>query len=375
MPVRLYNALASLELTIACLLLLMALVVLCTVSQVELGTFEAVDRTIRSPFVFWRGAAGKVPVFPGGGLVGAVLLANLAAAHFKRFEFSRRKLGLWVIHLGLILLFAGEFSTSLFAVEGQMPVEVGGTKNYSESLRENELAVVDTTDPAFDRVTSVPEARLARGGVIADPALPFSLVVSGYAANASLRPRGPNDPVAAAAAGPGARFVIEPEPPVTSDERSNQPAATIEAVAGGRSAGTWLVSTAFGAPQHFTLDGRTYRLEFRAKRYYLPFSLTLKKFSHDRYPGTDIPKNFSSLVRLNDPAAREDRDVLIYMNNPLRYGGLTFYQASFGKGDQLSVLQVVRNPGWRLPYLACALVAAGLLLHFFTRLSLPAEAA
>ena len=40
------------------------------------------------------------------------------------------------------------------------------------------------------------------------------------------------------------------------------------------------------------------------------------------------------------------------------------YQASFGKDDTLSVLQVVRNPGWTLPYLSCLMVAAGLLWHF-----------
>jgi len=57
------------------------------------------------------------------------------------------------------------------------------------------------------------------------------------------------------------------------------------------------------------------------------------------------------------------------MNHPLRYGGKTFYQASFGKGDALSVLQVVRNPGWLIPYLSCALVALGLALHFGKKLS------
>lgn len=96
--------------------------------------------------------------------------------------------------------------------------------------------------------------------------------------------------------------------------------------------------------------------------------MTLKEFKHDIYPGTDIPKNFSSLVRLADPSRAEDRDVLIYMNHPLRYGGKTFYQASFGQNDRLSVFQVVRNPGWLIPYLSCVMVAAGLLLHFGTKL-------
>src|SRR6266704_5514557 len=135
-------------------------------------------------------------------------------------------------------------------------------------------------------------------------------------------------------------------------------------IAGGRSYGTWLVSNALGAPQSFLHEGRTYALSMRPRREYLPYSLTLKDFRHDVYPGTDIPKNFSSLVRLVHPGRGEERDVLIYMNQPLRYAGKAFYQASFGKGDTLSVLQVVENPGWLLPYISCVLVAAGLILHF-----------
>ncbi|MFL5414080.1 MAG: cytochrome c biogenesis protein ResB, partial [Myxococcales bacterium] len=134
--------------------------------------------------------------------------------------------------------------------------------------------------------------------------------------------------------------------------------------AGGRSLGTWLASNALGAPQGFIHEGRTYRLEMRARRYYLPYAITLKKFSHDVYEGTDIPKNFSSLVQLSRPSTGESREVLIYMNQPLRYGGKAFYQASFGKNDTLSILQVVENPGWLLPYASCVLVALGLLLHF-----------
>jgi hypothetical protein len=110
-------------------------------------------------------------------------------------------------------------------------------------------------------------------------------------------------------------------------------------------------------------------LALRERREYLPYALTLRQFKHDVYPGTDIPKNFSSLVRLVNPRTGEDRDVLIRMNQPLRYAGKTFYQASFGKGDQLSILQVVENPGWLLPYLACVLVGAGLLMHFGISLS------
>jgi len=59
-----------------------------------------------------------------------------------------------------------------------------------------------------------------------------------------------------------------------------------------------------------------------------------------------------------------NRDVLIYMNHPLRYRGETYYQAGFQKGDTATILQVVRNPSFVTPYIACIIVGLGLLVQF-----------
>jgi hypothetical protein len=106
----------------------------------------------------------------------------------------------------------------------------------------------------------------------------------------------------------------------------------------------------------------------RAVRYYKPYTIALREFTHDVYAGTDIPKNFASRIHLTDSAAGEDRDILIYMNNPLRYRGETFYQASFQPGDKATVLQVMQNPFSPTPYIACVMVGAGLLVQFLTHL-------
>jgi hypothetical protein len=75
--------------------------------------------------------------------------------------------------------------------------------------------------------------------------------------------------------------------------------------------------------------------------------------------------NFSSRVRLQRPATKEDREILISMNNPLRYGGETFYQSSFDPTDpRVTTLQVVRNPSWLTPYFGCGAVGYGLARHF-----------
>ena len=44
--------------------------------------------------------------------------------------------------------------------------------------------------------------------------------------------------------------------------------------------------------------------------------------------------------------------------------GLTFYQAGFDNNDRTTILQVVRNPSWLLPYIACILMGLGLTVQF-----------
>jgi hypothetical protein len=106
----------------------------------------------------------------------------------------------------------------------------------------------------------------------------------------------------------------------------------------------------------------------RPKRIYQPYSLKLIKFSHDLYPGTDIPKNFSSRIQINPADGGPSREVLIYMNNPLRYAGLTYYQQSFDNNDHTTILEVVRNPSWLAPYIACGAITLGLVIQFLIHL-------
>lgn len=361
------DALSSLKLTLACLTLLMILVVACTLAQVNLGIHLAVERYIRSFLVWWapEGSALRLPIFPGGGLVGGLLLINLVLAQFRRLELSWRKAGLWVVHIGLALLFIGEFATAMLQVESNMAIEEGQTKSFSEDYRRMEVVVADATDPAFDEEVAIPDSLLRTGRELSDAALPFKLIVRGYHENAVLSMRGPGDAPSGATMGVGAGMAFRPRSPATADNEQNTSVVLVEPVLrDGKSLGVYLLSNVLGAPQGFIHEGRSWKLALRLRQYRHPFSLTLKDFKHDRYPGTNIPKNFSSLVRLKDEAAGDDRDVLIFMNEPLRHGGLTFYQASFGKDDTLSVLQVVRNPAWTLPYVSCVLVALGLLWHF-----------
>lgn len=359
---RIWAVLKSFQLTVVLLALLMCLVVFCTLAQVEMGTQGAVNAYMRS-FIVWNQPLLLRLPFPGGALVGLLLTLNLIAKTID-IKLTWQKSGMWLVHAGLVVLFAGEFVAGMMQVDTNLSIEVGQTVNFVQSYKQMELAVIDVTDPTWDEVYSVPDTLLAKGGAVAIPGTPITLNVKKFYANAELASQTPGAPPSLATAGVGPGVSIVERPVVSADNDMNQTSAFVEPVAGGRSYGTWLVSVALGAPQSFTHEGRTYTLAMRLRRQYLPYAFTLKQFRHDVYPGTEIPKNFSSLVQVVNPSRNESREVLIYMNQPLRYEGKTFYQASFGKNDTLSVLSVVENPGWLLPYVSCVLVSLGLLVHF-----------
>ncbi len=390
---RIISILTSLRLTVACLIAALILVFVGTLAQVDLGLYAAQAKFFRSFFVYWTPGGGRwnIPVFPGGWLIGLILLANLLAAHGKRFRFKPRQYGIILVHSGLIFLLVGQFMTELFQVESTMRIEVGGTKNYSEAPRRNELAVIDVTDPDKDKVVAIAESRLAKGGEIRAPDLPFALRVEKYLPN-SL-PAGPmsgEGEKMKASEGIGRQLLFSSAPLTTGMDSEDNPAALIQVVSDKGPVGDWTVSTwmtrwpeferlqdslggvlgntSLTQPQSFTFGGRAWQMALRPVRYYKPYNVTLLAFNHDLYPGTDIPKNYSSKIHLNDPATGEDRDILIYMNSPLRYRGETFYQAGFEPGDRGTILQVVRNPASITPYVACSLVALGLITQFLMHL-------
>src|SRR6185436_431496 len=82
--------------------------------------------------------------------------------------------------------------------------------------------------------------------------------------------------------------------------------------------GTYLLSIEL-LPQKVTVGDKTYDMALRFKRNYKPYSMKLHDVRFDKYMGTQTAKNYSSDLRLVDPSHKVDREVKIWMNNPLRF--------------------------------------------------------
>lgn len=379
---KLLKPLASLKLTVVLMLLAMILVFAGTLAQKELGIHSVVSRYFRSwivlipvrVFFLWNTDLPKEVAFPfpGGYSIGFALLFNLVAAHLVRFQPSWRRIGIWIIHVGVIVLMLGELLTGLLQVESRMVIEEGKASNYVEDHHEFELAFVNSSAPGTDQVAVVP-ARLLRKakGRLQDARLPVQIEVTQYMTNSKIEDAMPTGYSNQATQGAGKRHFAVEQPEVSGvdqDAPVDTPAAYLRFFdAAGAELGVWLLAFEL-KPQLLEVDGNRFEISLRFRRTYKPYTLHLKRFTHEVYPGTDKPKDYRSHIHVIDPTTDTDREVEIYMNTPLRFGGETFYQSGFldprTQGATGTILQVVRNPAWTMPYVSCTLVTLGMMVHF-----------
>lgn len=284
--------------------------------------------------------------------------------------------GIVLLHGGIGLLMLSELLYAHNSQEARMQIAEGQTVNFAEDIRSAEMAIVDKSDIQNDKVTVIPTAILRRAAesneVIEDDNLPFSIRVVKFVPNAVTRLVQPGE-TTLATHGWGAMRVVEERPTNTgasSEQGVDLPAAVVEILDKNdkKSLGTyilWTLPSSAAISESLVVDGKSYEVAMRFKQIPKPYSVHLIDFRFDRYVGTETPKNFSSEVRLVDEANHVDSTKKIWMNNPLRYGGDTLYQADWDKATERgTVLQVVSNSGWMIPYVSCMLVATGMLYHF-----------
>jgi hypothetical protein len=267
--------------------------------------------------------------------------------------------------------------------ESRMQINKGESSNYIERFHGVELAFSDVTDPETQRVVTIPQEILEEGGTIRTADLPFKIQVKHFGVNCdfTVTPEGSNRGGLVKnvnrGVGQTANLSISKKEEDFSSEGLNFGYLVFELFDGTNSLGTWLTLAHPGgnhwweesprlsdlAFQPIRHEGKLWGVTLRSEREYLPYSIELLDIENEFYQGTEIPFNFESDIVLN-MEGNQSRRALVYMNTPLRHGGKTFYQYQMNAAANYTVFQVIRNPSWLVPYIACVLVSIGLLWQF-----------
>lgn len=167
---------------------------------------------------------------------------------------------------------------------------------------------------------------------------------------------------------PAAREVVRSES--IKVQRSSEVAQRYTVSVGEETKEVWVtgMAGALGRPVPVQVGGLNIGIAYGARRITLPFSIALRDFEMERYPGTNSPASYASEVTIQDTERGVERDFRIYMNNILDYRGYRFFQSSYDKDEQGTYLSVNHDFwGTWISYFGYALLTLGMVWTLFAK--------
>lgn len=373
-----YDFLSGFTLATVLLLLLLLLTWLATLEQIEHGLHLTLNKYFswKSLYLIPEINQKKLPlILPGGYYVCALLLVNMILGGVVRIRKGPKQIGNLIAHFGIIFMLLGGGVAHHFEERGNMAIYPGETSNVAEDYFEYVIEVAEITDGKQEHF------HVIRGKYLTDlkdgiqrrfdfKGVPFSIVVSGYLKNAhpvSIMEQAPENGELVT----DGYYLLKRPNDVTAERNMAGAYAQVIFEDGEKSAPFILAGASF---HPFTVrDGeRLFTIDMRKRLWPMPFEVQLDKFTAEFHPGTSRPAEFISDVRRLENG--QEAKVRIEMNEPMRYEGFTFFQASYGPPDakpndeMFTVLEVVKNPSDKWPEYSLYIVAFGMLITFLTKL-------
>jgi hypothetical protein len=379
---RLFDLFSGFGLATITMLLLGLLTWFATLEQIDNGLYPTLTKYFdwKSVFLLPELNGKIVPLpLPGGYWVCAVLLVNLILGGVIRIRKGWSHAGNLISHFGIIFMLIGGGVSHHFSERGNMAVAEGESNNAAEDYFEYvvEIAEIKDGQPGPLRVirgkdlTDLKDAKLRTFRL---PDMPFDLEITSYLPNTV--------PVSATERAPDrgqlitdGYFLME-KPKLAKPEPAEQYTAGCYArvlLKDGTKSAPFILAGANFHPFTYRLGDRTFILDMRKRLWPMPFTLKLDQFTAAFHPGTMRPSKFVSKVTRSENGS--DAKVTIQMNEPMRYEGLTFFQASYGPpgagpGQKMySVFEVVKNPADKWPEYSLWIVAFGMAVTFLTKLT------
>jgi hypothetical protein len=333
---------------------LMVLLVLGTISQKELGLYRAVEIFINS-WILW---IGPIPTPGGLTTLGIIFLALLIKFIFYS-PWSWQKSGTILTHLGVLLLLIGGILTAITNKEGFVIIPEGETVETFSDYRERVL-VFKIDD---EIIREIDFNTLTKGTNLSQDGYAFRILIR--CDNCGVRaPTGKYENLSGLAENMEL-YVL----PNEKNIEANFSGLIFQAKqADYKDFKTYIVMEDINKSPEFKTNDGILRLSIERQKTPLPFAVRLKDFRKIDYPGTKKAKEFESDLIIQDGDL--EWPTTISMNKPLRYKGYSFFQSSFDQidGQEITVLNVVKNAGQIFPYISTLIIFAGLLLHLILRL-------
>ena len=356
---------SSVKLAVVLLLALFAITLIGTLYQADFGLYAAQQRYFYQWF-FW--GFGFLPL-PAAKTLLVLFSINLACAAYSRYKFRLSKLGIVLIHYGILFLMIGAVISHYLGQESFISLKEGDKTTFSEDYYVSELVIWKEKRAKDGLVEQKGQAYSLKKMPNINSPIDETIFFSDF--NLALRPIYffPN-----ASPAPFLEDGIESASGLKAINFKKMPVQREQSLPGGvfelradylQDPKVVLLWEGELSPYTLETPSGTLYMKIRRKRYVLPFEIELKKFKRETYYASDIPKEFESEVdiiknNLKLPAR-------IYMNNPLRTDGYTLFQASFAideQGSKRSIFATVENFGYLLPYISSIIIALGLFYHF-----------
>ena len=357
---KLVRAITSLRVPVVCLACLMVIVFWGTIYQTDYGLYASQQRF----FYSWYFLAGGFIPLPGARLVMWVFSISLLGATILKLKYRWSNIGILMTHVGVLSFFLAAFITFHSSQHSSVRLFEGGHANVSSDYNEWELSIwqehpLDASTVQRD-VVAVDGLKEGRSWRLSDPNCTVDVETYYDHCRADMGPRSADAPRNAA----GITRLTKQKRHTSPEE--DVPGGIFRILSTGGDPQRVLLYAAEQVPLTLEIADETYFMALRRKRYELPFSLKLLDFERKVHSGTAIPKSFKSRVEVRH--ADTTREVVIWMNHPLRYADFTFFQSSFTPDEQGSIFAVVENPGRWLPYIASSITCLGLIVHFVVML-------
>jgi ResB-like family len=367
-----YDFLSGLGLATVLLLLLGVMTWLSTLEQVDNGLYATLNKYFhwKAWYVLPEINGKTVPIpLPGAYWVGALLLVNLTLGGIVRIRKGWRSFGNIVSHAGIILMLVAGGVSHHFSERGSLLIREGDSNDAATDFFEYVVEISEIRDgqPAAVHVIRgehIDDLTDGQNRLFRFTNLPFELEIADYHAYAvpvSVNERAPSNgrPVI------DGYWLMDLPPKVKAEENTAACYARVKHRDGLQT--PFVLAAASFYPFTFRDGDRIFTVDMRKRVWPMPFTLKLDQFTAEFHPGTMKPSKFISKVTRIENGS--EAKATIQMNEPMRYEGLTFFQASYDQstGTMASIFEVVRNPADKWPEYSLYIVTLGMLITFLTR--------